>query len=132
LGGPTGAPAGVGGGGGISSSVPLPAEVVCRGVGVAECSDFSSEKMPPKNAERTDGIAGMRLSRPLGFGVVCPDRAVSSSEERVPWVVVENARSSAEAGLLVGARLAVLMTGVFGLEDQKAGMVAIRDGQLGR
>jgi hypothetical protein len=72
FGGPTGAPAGVGGGGGISTRVPFPADVVCRGVcvGVGECSNFSSENMLPKKVERTDGMAGMRLSRPLGFGVV--------------------------------------------------------------
>jgi hypothetical protein len=82
--------------------------------------------MLPKKVERTDGMAGMRLSRPLGFGVVWPDRTPSSSEERVPCVVVEKALSSAAAaGTLVGARLAVLMEGAFGLDVQNAGMVSM-------
>ena len=72
-------------------------------------------------------MAGMRLSRPLGLGVVCPDVTGSpSSEDRVPWVVVENARAEGSSvGLLVGA---VLMGGALGLDDQNAGIMVDREG----
>jgi hypothetical protein len=67
-------------------------------------------------------MAGMRLSRPLGFGVTCPDGSSFSSEDRV---VEESARSS--GGALVGA---VLMAGALGLEDQKAGMLKSEDDRI--
>jgi hypothetical protein len=73
-------------------------------------------------------MAGMRLSRPLGFGVVCPDgtELSPSSEDRVPWVVVEKARvEGSSTGLLVGA---VVMGGAFGFDDQNAGIMVDREG----
>lgn len=46
----------------------------------------------------TDEMGGLRLSRPLGLGVTAPDGSPSpSSEERVPWVVVEKARAESFA-----------------------------------
>jgi hypothetical protein len=76
-------------------------------------------------------MAGMRLSRPLGFGVVCPEGTGSpSSDDRVPWVVVENARAEGSSvGLLVGA---VLMGGALGLDDQNAGIMVEREGLWNR
>ena len=49
-------------------------------------------------------MAGIRLSRPLGLGVTCPDCTTSSSDERVSWVVVDKAREDegSSVGLLVG------------------------------
>jgi hypothetical protein len=67
-------------------------------------------------------MAGMRLSRPLGLGVTCPEGRSFSSEDRV---VEESARSS--GGALVGA---VVMGGALGLEDQKAGMLKSEDDRI--
>ena len=72
-------------------------------------------------------MAGIRLSRPLGFGVVCPEGTglSPSSEDRVPRVVVEKARAEGSSvGLLVGA---VLIGGAFGFEDQNAGIMVERE-----
>ena len=65
----------------------------------------------------------MRLSRPLGLGVVCPGAVSFSSDERVPWVVVESAR--VEGSSVVGLPVAeeVLIGMPFGLDDQNVGIV---------
>ena len=57
-------------------------------------------------AGSTDEMGGYLLSRPLGLGVTAPDGSPSpSSEERVPWVVVEKARAEGSSlGLVVGLR----------------------------
>jgi len=67
--------------------------------------------------ESTDEMAGIRLSRPLGFGVTCPEGMSFSSEDRV-WA--DSALSS--AGLLVAA---VLICGALGLDDQNAGITSV-------
>lgn len=67
-----------------------------------------------KGGGGTDEMAGMRLSRPLGFGVNCPEGSSFSSEDRV----VED-RALSSAGALVGA---LLVGAALGLDDQNAGM----------
>lgn len=76
-------------------------------------------------------MGGIRLSRPLGLGVVCPDREASSSDERVLWVVVDCARDEgSSAGLLVGGAC-VLIAGVFDFDDQNTGMAGLGQDVIG-
>ena len=77
-------------------------------------------------------MGGIRLSRPLGLGVVCPDREASSSDERVLWVAVDCARDEgSSAGLLVGGGACVLIAGAFDLDDQNAGMAGLGQDMIG-